>query len=236
MIKVTVWNEYRHEQEKEKVREIYPEGIHNQIASFLRSDDVVVRTATLDEPEHGLTQEVIDDTDVLMWWGHGHHGEVSDEVVERVKEAVLKGMGLIVLHSGHHSKPFKALMGTTCNLLWREGERERLWCCNPAHPIAKGLPAHFELPDEEMYGEHFDIPKPDDVVYIGWFAGGEVFRSVCTFTRGHGKIVYIQPGHEEYPIYYDENIKKLVKNAVEFAAPTVRVSELTCPHFKSLEK
>lgn len=236
MIRVTVWNENVHETNEENIRKIYPEGIHGQIASFLKSDDIFVRTATLEQPEHGLSQEVIDDTDVLIWWSHSSWKKVSDEVVERVCDAVLRGMGFIALHSAHVSKPFKKLMGTSCYLLWRDDDRERLWCCNPTHPIAKGLPPQFDLPQEEMYGEFFDIPKPDDVIFMGWFAGGEVFRSVCTFSRGYGKIVYIQPGHEAYPIYYNENIQKLIKNSVEFAAPQKKIDELLCPEFKSLEK
>lgn len=236
MIRVTVWNEFRHEREIDKVKEVYPEGIHKQIASFLACDDIKVRTAEMDEQENGLPQEIIDDTDVLIWWGHCYHHLVSDEVAERIHEAVLKGMGFIALHSAHKSKPFMRLMGTSCNLIWREGDRERLWCCNPTHPLAKGLPMRFELPNEEMYGEFFDIPQPDDIVFIGWFKGGEVFRSVCTFDRGYGRVVYIQPGHEEYPTFYNENIQTLVRNAVEFTAPRVRIEKLDCPNPEALEK
>lgn len=236
MTNVTVWNEFRHEKRNEKVASVYPEGIHGQIARFLNDDgNFTVATATLDEPEHGLTEEVLENTDVLIWWGHTAHKEVSDEIVERVYYHVMKGMGLVVLHSGHHSKVFKRLMGTTCNLKYREDDRERLWCVNPTHPIAKGLPEYIELEDEEMYGEHFDIPRPDDIVYLGWFKGGEVFRSVCTFARGYGKIVYIQPGHETYPIFYNENIQKLIKNSIKWAAPEQKI-EPKCPFFPSLEE
>lgn len=236
MINVTVWNEFRHEKKSEKVLAVYPEGIHGQIASFLNADDnFTATTATLDEPEHGLTEEVLEKTDVLFWWGHIAHGEVSDEIVERVYNHVMKGMGLIVLHSGHHSKVFKRLMGTTCNLKYREDDRERLWCANPTHPIAKGLPEYIDIENEEMYGEHFDIPRPDDIVYLGWFKGGEVFRSVCTFSRGYGKIVYIQPGHETNPTFYNENIQKLIKNAALWAAPEQK-KEPKCPFFPSLEE
>lgn len=236
MIRVTVWNEYRHEKEVPEVAKIYPEGIHGQIAAFLGSDEIEVRTATLDMPEHGLTQEVLDHTDVLIWWGHMAHHEVKDEIVDRVQERVLKGMGLIVLHSGHNSKPFMRMLGTTCNLNWREGDRERLWCCNPTHPIAQGIPMQFELEHEEMYGEFFDIPKPDDIIFIGWFRGGEVFRSACTFHRGYGKIFYFQPGHESYPTFYNETIQKIIKNAVTWAAPAVTIDKLECPNPPSLEK
>jgi len=232
MIKVTVWNEFEHEKTDENAKAVYPDGIHSYIAGFLKSDDITVRTATLDMPEHGLTDEVLADTDVLIWWGHMAHEKVSDEVVSKVYECVLKGMGLIVLHSGHHSKPFKKLMGTTCNLSWRDGDRERIWCCNPAHPIAQGVPLQFELPQEEMYGEFFDIPKPDDIIYLGWFRGGEVFRSGCTFTRGYGKIFYFQPGHETHPTYHNENVQRIIKNAVNWAKPGYKLDKLDCPHAK----
>lgn len=179
--RVTVWNEFRHEKRSESIAQIYPNGMHNAIASHLRKQGLTVQTATLDEPEHGLTEAVLAETDVLTWWGHLAHGEVSDEVVERVHQRVLEGMGLIVLHSGHFSKIFKKLMGTTCNLKWREvGETERIWIVEPGHPIAAGLGEYFEVPQAEMYGERFDIPAPDELIFISWFEGGEVFRSGCT--------------------------------------------------------
>jgi trehalose utilization protein len=180
-----------------------------------------VHTATLDEPEHGLTEEVLNNTDVLIWWGHMAHHEVRDDIVERVYNRVLNGMGLIVLHSGHFSKIFRKLMGTTCDLKWREiGEKERIWVIEPGHPIAQGLDEYIELEHTEMYGERFDIPAPDELVFISWFAGGEVFRSGCCFYRGKGKIFYFRPGHETYPIYYNPKILKVIENAVRWAAPT----------------
>lgn len=215
---ITVWNEYRHEKESEKVRLHYPEGIHKVIADFLEGD---VTTATLDMPEHGLTEEVLNRTDVLIWWGHKAHDEVNDEIVEKVHQRILEGMGFIALHSAHFSKVFKKLMGTGCDLKWREaGEKERIWVINPAHPIAEGLPEYFELEEEEMYGEHFDIPAPDELLFISWFEGGEVFRSGATFTRGNGKIFYFRPGHETYPTYHNEYVQKVIKNAVNWVKPT----------------
>ncbi len=215
---ITVWNEYRHEKESEKVRLHYPEGIHKVIADFLEGD---VTTATLDMPEHGLTEEVLNRTDVLIWWGHKAHDEVSDEIVENVHQRILEGMGFIALHSAHFSKVFKKLMGTGCDLKWREaGEKERIWVINPAHPIAEGLPEYFELEEEEMYGEHFDIPAPDELLFLSWFEGGEVFRSGATFTRGNGKIFYFRPGHETYPTYHNKYVQKVIKNAVNWVKPT----------------
>lgn len=235
MIKVTVWHEYAHEKIDENVRKIYPDGMHIAIKNFLK-DDFEVRTATLDDEECGLTKEVLDNTDVLIWWGHMAHGKVPDEVVDRVYDAVLSGMGLIVLHSGHHSKIFKKLMGTPCNLSWREdGDMERIWVVNPAHPIAKGLDSYFEIEHEEMYGEPFRIPEPDETVFIGWYEGGEVFRSGVTYHRGNGKIFYFQPGHESYPTYYNKNVQTVIKNAVNWAAPSYRNDDvLTGPNVKKI--
>ncbi len=224
MINVTVWNENLHEQFQEEVRQNYPDGIHGCIAEFLSyNEDLNIRTATFDEPEHGLTQEVLDQTDVLIYWSHMAQEEFSDEVAERIRQAVLRGMGLIALHSAHYSKMMKKLLGTSMTLKWRHGDRERLFVTAPSHPIAKYIPEYFELPVEEMYGEYFDIPKPDDVVFTGWFAGGEVFRSGCTFTRGLGKIFYFQPGHEAYPTYHDKYIQRIITNAVYWCEPVRRL-------------
>lgn len=225
MIKVTIWNEYYHERESEEIAAIYPKGIHGTIAEFLEKEGIQVRTAYLDMPEHGLTEEVLADTDVLVFWNHMKQDEFSDEVAGRVCKHVLAGMGFLPLHSAHFSKIMKQLMGTSMTLRWRHGDRERIFVTAPGHPIASGLPPYFELPVEEMYGEYFDIPKPDDVVFTGWFAGGEVFRSGCTFTRGLGKIFYFQPGHEQYPIYHVPEIQQIIINGVKYLAPTVRRAE-----------
>ncbi len=223
MTKVTVWNENRHEQKNPVVREVYPEGIHGAIASFLQEAGYAAATATLDEPEHGLTDEVLENTDVLVWWGHLAHEEVSDEVVQKVQQRVLDGMGLIVLHSGHFSKIFKTLMGTSCDLKWREAdEKERLWVIDPSHPIAEGISEFIELEREEMYGEHFDIPAPDELVFTSWFEGGEIFRSGCTYKRGNGKVFYFRPGHETYPTYHNKDIQRVIVNAVNWAKPVDR--------------
>jgi trehalose utilization protein len=219
-IRITVWNEFRHEKTDEKVARIYPDGIHEAISEFLRGEGFRVGTATLDEPEHGLTQQTLEHTDVLIWWGHLFHNLVEDEIVDRVCARVLAGMGLIVLHSGHLSKPFKRLMGTSCGLKWREmDERERVWVVEPGHPIAAGLEESFVIPQAEMYGERFDIPAPDTLVFISWFQGGEVFRSGCCFHRGNGKIFYFQPGHETYPTFYQPEVQRVITNAVRWAAP-----------------
>ena len=221
MMNIVVWNENRHEKANPVVADIYPQGIHGAIAAFLKEDASNIQTATLDEPEHGLTDEVLKNADVLVWWGHLAHDEVEDAIVEKVKQRVLEGMGLIVLHSAHFSKIFKTLMGTTCDLKWREAdEKERLWVVDPSHPITTGIGEYIELEKEEMYGEHFDIPAPDELVFVSWFEGGEVFRSGATFKRGKGKIFYFRPGHETYPTYHNKDIQKVIRNAVKWAKNT----------------
>ena len=231
MIRVLVWNEYRHERHSEAVRAIYPEGIHGAIAEFLgREEDITVRTAVLDDENAGITKALLDETDVLIWWGHIAHREVPDAVAELVRDAVLEGMGVIFLHSGHHSKPFRALMGTSCNLTWREtGDSEILWVIDPAHPITAGIDRFFRLEHEETYGEPFVIPNPDKVLLIGSYSGGEVFRSGVLYERGCGKVFYFQPGHESYPIYHEAPVQRILTNAVRYLAPTYR-GRIGCPH------
>ncbi len=221
-VRVTVWNEFRHERKDEHIRRVYPEGIHRAIAEYLEQQPgFAVQTATLDEPEHGLTDAALAETDVLIWWGHQAHAAVEDEIVDRVHARVLDGMGLICLHSSHFSKIFKKLMGTTCNLKWREiGENERLWVVDPSHPIAEGVGQYIDIPHEEMYGEFFDIPQPDRLVFVSWFAGGEVFRSGCCYHRGRGKVFYFRPGHETYPTFYQAEVRHVLGNAVRWAAPS----------------
>jgi len=223
--RVLVWNEYRHEREEPAIGAIYPHGIHGAIADGLRHHGLAVRTATLDEPEHGLTEEALASTDVLIWWGHMQHQAVADAVVERVRQRVLAGMGFIALHSSQDAKIFKQLMGADCTVQWRDdGEKERLWVVAPEHPIAQGLGPYFELNPEEMYGEPFSIPTPDELIFVSWFQGGEVVRSGCTFKRGLGRIFYFRPGHETFPTYFDDNVRRVLANACRWAAPTIKVT------------
>ena len=235
-IRVTIWNEYLHEKKEERIAKIYPNGIHGAIAEKLGVfDEFSIKTATLDMPEHGLCDEVLENTDVLIWWGHMAHSKVSDEIAEKVQKRVLDGMGLIVLHSGHLSKPFVRLMGTVCRSKWRENdEKERIWVIEPAHPIAEGLPEYIEIEKEETYGERFEIPTPDELVFISWFSGGEVFRSGCCYKRGLGKIFYFRPGHEEYPTFYRDDITKILKNAINWAKP-LNMTRPTLGHFEAIE-
>ncbi|WP_150307271.1 ThuA domain-containing protein [Planctomonas psychrotolerans] len=220
-IRVVVWGENRHEQHEPEVAAIYPDGMHTTIREGIEENlgsRAEVTTVTLDDPEHGLTEEVLARTDVLLWWGHAAHAEVSDEVVERVHRHVLAGMGLLVLHSGHWSKIFGKLMGTSCTLRWRsERDREIVWTVDPTHPIARGIPHPFIIPEQEMYGEFFDIPAPDELVFLSTFSGGEVFRSGCTFRRGFGKIFFFSPGDQDYPVYHHKDVRRVLANGVEWA-------------------
>jgi trehalose utilization protein len=236
MIRVTIWNEFRHERTEPVVKAHYPDGIHATLASMFDGDDrFAVRTATLDEPDAGLGGDVLDETDVLLWWGHKAHDEVPDDVARHVQERVLEGMGFIGLHSAHFSKPFKLLMGTHCSLKWRKvGERERVWNIAPAHPITRGLGEYFELEQSEMYGERFDIPEPDQTIFISWYQGGEVFRSGCTWNRGNGKVFYFSPGEEMFPIYHDANVRRVIVNATQWCAATVRIP-FAVPNVEPLE-
>lgn len=230
MIKVLIYNEFHHERSEEAVKQVYPEGIHMALKNSLECSDISVRTFTLENVE-GITDEVLKDTDVIIWWGHMAHQKVPDEVAMRVKNAVLCGMGAIFLHSAHHSKPFKLLMGTSCNLTWREdGDRELVWVCDPSHPIAQGIGRFINLEHEETYGEPFGVPEPDKLVFIGSYSGGEVFRAGCCYKRENGKIFYFQPGHESFPTYKNPDIIRVIKNAVYWAKPDYRADKLECPH------
>jgi len=223
-IRVLIYNEYIHERgNNEVIKKLYPEGIHTALKTGLSADDFEISVANLDMPEHGLSEEILSNTDVLLWWAHANHGGVSDEAAKRVQKHVLNGMGFVPLHSSHASKPFRFLMGTSCDLLWRcAGEHVRVWNINPSHPITRGIDANFMIEHDEMYGEFFDIPKPDEIIFISWYQGGEVFRSGCTFLRGMGKIFYFQPGHEDCAVYYNENVLKVISNAIRWAAPIER--------------
>jgi trehalose utilization protein len=236
-INVTIWNEFVHEVEHEPVRKVYPDGIHNAVAKGISGlGDFNIRTATLAEKEHGLTDDVLKTTDVMIWWGHMAHDKVDDAIVEKVRLQVLSGMGLIVLHSGHYSKIFQRLMGTFCSLKWREAdEKERLWNLEPSHPIMQDIPDYFELAQEEMYGERFDIPTPEKLLMVSWFQGGEVFRSLCTWQRGHGSVVYFRPGHETFPTYFNEHVLKIIANSCTWASRKVNLDVTDAPNSRELE-
>ncbi len=219
-LRITIWNEFRHEKKKEEVRALYPNGIHAFIADFLKCDEFDIKLAALDDPDCGLPDEVLNNTDVLIWWGHMYHWEVPDDLVDRIRDRVYRyGMGFVALHSAHESKPFMRIVGTTGSLFWGDKQKEIIWNVNPSHPIAAGIPERIDIECEEMYGEPFMIPKPDDVVFASWFEKGNIFRSGCCFNRGLGKIFYFQPGHETLTSYYIPAVQQIIRNAVRWAAP-----------------
>lgn len=225
MIKVTIWNENYHEKTMPEMLEIYPKGLHGAIADILSVEkDFTVRIATQDQPNYGLTDEILDDTDVLIWWGHAIQNDIPDSLASNIASRVQKGMGLIALHSSHYAKPFRALIGSgSCTLRSRNSDYERLWCVSPAHPIAKGIPSYIELGTEEVYCEHFNIPEPDELVFLGWYRGGEIFRSGCCWRRGFGKVFYFQPGHETFASFHNKYIKRILINAVRWACSETRM-------------
>lgn len=235
-MKIVIYNEHNEHHTQGDTLKSYPNGIHGALEELFKANNHEVKVFT-HKNINNLTKEDLDDCDVMVWWGHMMHWHVEDSIVDLVCDSVLKGMGFIALHSSHLAKPFKKLMGTSCTLKWREiGEKERVWVVDPQHEIAKGLNEYFEIPHEEMYGEHFDIPTPDELVFIGWFAGGEVFRSGCCYKRGYGKVFYFQPGHETNPVYYQKDVQQVLLNAVNWAKPNVKKEKLDCPNItKPLE-
>jgi len=257
MIRVTVWYEYTQEagylrreltdpniseedfrnfseytaRKSRQILSVYPDGLMAPILRALREDpELAVTYTTLYDPDYGLSEELLQNTDVLIWWAHISHDAIPDWLSQKIVERIWKGMGFIALHSAHKSKPFMEVLGCSGTLRWREGDFCRVWNTCPVHPIANGLPEYIELEEEEMYGEVFDVPKPDDVVFMSWFSGGELLRSGCTWTRGYGKIFYFQPGHETSPSYHNPDILRIIRNAVHWAAPSMWRDWLGCPN------
>lgn len=233
-INVTIWNEFRHEKTEEAVKALYPDGIHAFIKSFLDvNKDMNVRTACLDDPDQGLPDALLEDTDVLLWWGHMAHREVSDELVAKIRSRVFTGkMGFVPLHSAHKSKPFASILGTNGNLSWGRDQKEIVWNMLPAHEIAAGIPDHFLLESEELYSEPFFIPQPDELIFGAWFEDGHIMRAGATFYRGAGKVFYFQPGHESCRAYYHPCVQRIITNAIRWAAPNDFGFSIEdqCPH------
>ena len=243
-VRVLVWDEAPHHAPKE----MYPKSLNGAIADGLNEmgqGRIVAKTANLDDPNQGITDEALAGTDVLLWWGHARHGEVTDETAARVIQAVHHGMGFIPLHSAHYSKTFRGVLNCTGHLKggWRESnppDTEEITVCAPRHPIAQGV-EDFVLPQEEMYGNPFDVPPPLAVVFQSYFPqGGEYFPSFTAtvgegidldFTsgpgggkgqgEGKGRVFYFRPGHEAFPTYFDPNVRRILHNAVLWAARRV---------------
>ena len=219
------------EQVSKQIHNVYPQGLMAPIIEALSQDpQLQVTCTTLYDPEYGLPDALLEQTDVLIWWAHISHDAVPDLLADRIVTRIHRGMGFIALHSAHKSKPFMRILGASGTLKWREGDFCRIWNICPTHPIARDIPECIELAEEEMYGEVFDVPKPDDVVFLSWFRGGEVFRSGCTWTRGYGKIFYFQPGHETSPSYHHPDVLRILCNAVKWAAPHIWREQLNCPN------
>ncbi len=203
---------------------LHPDGIAATIATALREQlgtAADVTTAGQHESDQGLPDSILAAADVLVWWAHEGHDQVSEDTVDRVQKQVLEGLGLLVLHSAHHSKIFRRLTGTSCDLNWREAQDEELiWTVDPSHPIAVGIDPPIRLEHHEMYGEPFDIPAPDRLVFISSFTGGEVFRSGCCFERGSGRIFYFSPGHETDRVYDQPQIRQVLASAATWARRT----------------
>ena len=241
---VLVWYENRPLPEAvEAEHQTYPEGIHGALATlFNAQDDMEARAATMADNGQGLDDETLAWADVLVYFGHKHWREIADDRVDAVQRRVLDGMGLVLLHSSHASKLFSRLMGTRTQCLrWREGrftsaqraagasapgsdgEWQRVWLVAPGHPIAEGLSGeYFLIPKDESYGEYFEIPQPEELVFLTTSEGGEVLRSGCCWWRGMGKIFYFSSGHETFPVYHQPEVRRVLVNAVRWAAPGVR--------------
>lgn len=218
-MKVTIFTEFNASMESEEAKVSYPEGMNACLYDFISKEhDVKMIVHSKDDDGSELTEEILKNTDVLIWWGHWYHGLVSDDVINMVADYVNRGMGFIALHSAHESKIFQKLVGTSGALSWREmGENERLWIIERNHPIVAGIEdTHIDIEHEEMYGEPFSIPAPDELVLISWFKGGEVMRSGCVFNRGYGKIFFFRPGHETLPTYKHAQVQRIVLNAIEY--------------------
>ena len=235
MIRVTIWNEFRHEKTNETAKALYPNGLHATIGEYLKANDeeLEITLAALDDPDQGLPDEVLNNTDVLIWWGHMAHGEVNDALVTKIQRRVYMGkMGFIALHSAHHSKPFRAIIGTMGNLTWGRNQREIMWNMLPTHPIAAGIPDKFFIESEELYAEPFFVPQPTELIFGGWYEDGYIFRSGMTYLRDAGRIFYFQPGHETCPSFHNPYVLRIIKNAVHWVAPTTPGYEYKdhCPH------
>ncbi|MDA1191131.1 MAG: ThuA domain-containing protein [Candidatus Poribacteria bacterium] len=200
---------------------VYPDGIDGAVADALKEIGVEVKTAKMDDPEHGLSEEVLAETDVLFWWSHIRNGDLSEDVNARVVKHVLaRGMGFVPIHSALFAKPFQTILGCTGNIGgWDHNQApENVYVIDQNHPIAEGLGAKFVLPETEMYVEPFDVPPPDELIFISSFSRGEVFRSGMTWYRGRGRIFYFRPGHETYKVLFEEPCRKVFQNAARWGA------------------
>ena len=244
IVRVLVWDE----NPGNAPADVYPNGIRGAIAEGLNRPDkrapILAATAHLDEADQGCSEVALQAADVLIWWGHARHGQVTEETARRIYTQVHeRGMGLILLHSAHYSKPLQWTLAASGHLKggWRvtsPPDREEITVCAPRHPIAEGV-RDFTLESEEMYGAPFEVPAPQCVVFQSHFPlGKEYFPCGICWTVGRGKtegftsgpgggvgegqgvgrVFYFRPGHETYPTYYNTTVRKILRNAVLWAA------------------
>lgn len=217
--KVVVWSEGT------APKTVYPYDVNTAIAEGLQPlKDWQIITASITDPDQGLSDDLLNSTSVLIWWGHQKHGDVKDELVAKIVRRVKEGgMGFIATHSAHYSKPLKALLGTNCG--WKyytdDGARVDLIVKSPKHPIAKGV-KNFTVPKTERYGDPFEVPPAETVVFDGIYTlpngTKENAQQGMTWSVGKGRVFYFQPGHESYPIYFQEEIRHIFRNGVQWAA------------------
>jgi trehalose utilization protein len=221
-IRVLLWSE------QTEPRNIYPNGISGALADYLnKQSEFEAKTATLDDPDNGVSESVLGQTDVVIWFGHKKHAQVPDVAVDRIDKHVKeRGMGFIALHSSHYSKALKKLLNAAGS--WssyvNHGKPEQMWIVLPGHPIAEGV-TDFTIPQTEIYTEPFAVPEPESVVVEGTWESGHRGREVMTWSLGKGRLVYIRAGHEEYPIYFMPQMQKLVANSAKWAAGRTAASK-----------
>ncbi|MBI1353570.1 MAG: trehalose utilization protein ThuA [Acidobacteria bacterium] len=228
-VRVLVWSE------RSEPVEVYPAGINGEVASIFAADrGVEVSVANMLDPEQGLSEAALAQTDVLVWFGHRSHADVLPEVVDRVvRRVTADGMGFLPLHSAHYSLPFVRLMELEAaeqgvrltgrvgswGAVRNKGEPERVQILLPAHPIAKGLTA-FTIEGTEEYANPFVAPPAEEKVLAGAWEGGEQDGSDgLAWTVGKGKVFYFRPGHETRPIFRQPEVRAVLRNAVLWLAP-----------------
>jgi trehalose utilization protein len=206
-------------------KSVYPNDINGAVAEGLKdlSGWEVVK-AGLSDPDQGLPDKLLQRADVLIWWGHQKHGDVKDELVDKIVKRVKEdGMGFIALHSSHFAKPNKKLMGTACS--WKayvlDSTTLKITVKSPDHPIAKGI-KDFTIDHSERYSDPYAVPTPKAVVFEGTASlkkgGTDTSQIGLTWEIGKGKVFYFQAGHETNPVFMDPNVRQIMSNAVQWAA------------------
>ncbi|MEZ5042821.1 MAG: alpha/beta hydrolase fold domain-containing protein [Saprospiraceae bacterium] len=191
-IKVVVWDERQKKQQK-----AYPDFMGNHIADYLKKNDLLrVYSVGLDDPEQGLSDEVLENCEVMIWWGHVRHPEISvatsKKLIERVKAGTLE---MIFLHSAHWANPFVEAMN--------EVTRQRVEAKYAT--LEAQVTIEFVTPPDSL---RFRVPKLGEMVkpaiYERKFPDGQLKVKVdmptCIFPfyRADGKpstVITLQPKH-----------------------------------------